>query len=52
MNKLQRQSYQAPELAKIKLDNDLSVLLSFSIEGGIVDDITEGVEDNSPTPNW
>lgn len=44
MNKIQKELYQAPELSKLELNNDLSILLSFSVDGSI-DPIEEGVED-------
>lgn len=44
MNKIQKELYQAPEFSKIELNNDLSILLSFSVDGSI-DPIQEGVED-------
>lgn len=45
MNKIQKELYQAPELNAIELNHDLSILLSFSIEGN-VEPIDEGDSDN------
>lgn len=45
MNKIQKEIYQAPELSKIELNNDLSILLTFSVDGE-VEPIEEG-EDES-----
>lgn len=44
MNKIQKEIYQAPELSKIELNNDLSLLLNFSVDGE-VEPIEEGVDD-------
>lgn len=46
MNKIQRELYQAPELSKFDLNHDLSVLLSFSVEGSF-DPLEPGVDDDS-----
>lgn len=35
MNKIQKELYQAPELNAVELNHDLSILLSFSIEGNV-----------------
>ena len=52
MNKIQKELYQAPEFSKIELNNDLSILLSFSVDGSI-DPIEEGVEDTyTSVNNW
>ena len=52
MNKIQKELYQAPEFSKIELNNDLSILLSFSVDGSI-DPIEEGVEDTyTSINNW
>lgn len=51
MNKIQKELYQAPEFSEIDLSNDLSVLLSFSIEGDI-DPIVEGDGDTNGTGGW
>ena len=52
MNKIQKELYQAPEFSKIELNNDLSILLSFSVDGSI-DPIQEGVEDAyTSVNNW
>ncbi|WP_299320902.1 hypothetical protein [uncultured Porphyromonas sp.] len=52
MNKIQKELYQAPEFSKIELNNDLSILLSFSVDGSI-DPIQEGVEDTyTSVNNW
>lgn len=52
MNKIQKELYQAPELSTIDLNNDLSILLSFSVDGSI-DPIEEGVEDTYwSVNNW
>lgn len=45
MNKIQKEVYQAPELSKIELNNDLSVLLNFSVDGD-VEPIEEGENDS------
>ena len=44
MNKIQKELYQAPELTKFELDNELSILLTFSIEGS-ADSIEGGIDD-------
>lgn len=44
MNKIQKEVYQAPEFSKIELNNDLSILLTFSVDGDI-DPIEPGEED-------
>lgn len=44
MNKIQKGLYQAPELTKLELNSDLSILLHFSISGG-VEDVAPGYED-------
>lgn len=36
MNKIQKEVYQAPELSKIELNNGLSVLLNFSVDGDVM----------------
>lgn len=46
MNKIQKEIYQAPELSKIELNNGLSVLLNFSVDGD-VDPIEEGVDESN-----
>ncbi|WP_455250376.1 hypothetical protein [Porphyromonas sp.] len=52
MNKIQKELYLAPELSKIELNNDLSILLSFSVDGSI-DPVEEGVEDTyTSVNNW
>ena len=52
MNKIQKELYQAPELSKLELNNDLSILLSFSVDGSIAP-IEEGVEDTyTSVGNW
>lgn len=50
MNKIQKEVYQAPEFSKIELNNDLSILLSFSVDGDI-DPIEPGEEDQYPNKN-
>lgn len=45
MNKIQKEIYQAPEFSKIELNNDLSILLNFSVDGD-VDPIEEGVDES------
>ena len=52
MNKIQKELYQAPELNALELNHDLSILLSFSIEGNV--DPIESGEDESPNDygNW
>lgn len=44
MNKIQKGLYQAPELTKLELNSDLSILLNFSISG-VVEDVAPGYED-------
>ena len=44
MNKIQKGLYQAPELTKLELNSDLSILLHFSISGGM-EDVAPGYED-------
>ena len=51
MNKIQKELYQAPGLSKLEVNNDLSILLSFSVSGDIVD-VYPGVEDGSLNPEW
>ena len=52
MNKIQKEIYQAPELSKIELNNDLSILLTFSVNGE-VEPIEEGVdEDRDGLGKW
>ena len=52
MNKIQKALYQAPTLSKLELNNDLSIMLSFSVDGSI-DPIEEGVEDTYwSVNNW
>ena len=52
MNKIQKALYQAPTLSKLELYNDLSIMLSFSVDGSI-DPIEEGVEDTYwSVNNW
>lgn len=51
MNKTQKELYQAPELSKIELNDNLSILLSFSVEGEI-DPIESGVVDEGYSTRW
>lgn len=40
---LEKELYEAPQISKLVLNNDLSLLLTFSVEGN-VDDIEDGGE--------
>lgn len=51
MNKIQKEYYQAPGFSVLDLTNDLSILLSFSVDGAI-DDVTKGVDDDDNNSNW
>ena len=51
MNKIQKESYQAPELSLLELNNDLSVLLSFSVDGDI-EPIGPGADDTGAEATW
>ena len=44
MNKIQKALYQAPELSKFALNNDLSIMLSFLVNGTL-DPIAEGEDE-------
>lgn len=43
MKHLEKELYEAPQISKLVLNNDLSLLITFSVEGN-VDDIEDGGE--------
>ena len=43
MKHLEKELYEAPQISKLMLNNDLSLLITFSVEGN-VDDIEDGGE--------
>ena len=43
MKHLEKELYEAPQIDKLVLNNDLSLLITFSVEGN-VDDIEDGGE--------
>ena len=47
MNKIQKEIYQSPSFTKLELNHDLSILLSFSVDGEV-----DPLEEGSGGLNW